>query len=89
MLQRTGKKKLDHTLTKGPGNVSKALGLFTFHTGCSLLSKEIFIADDGFLFDSKEIVSSPRIGVDYAGTDALLPYRFYIKENPFVSGKSK
>jgi DNA-3-methyladenine glycosylase len=37
MLLRTNKKKLDHTLTRGPGNVSKALGILTKHSGCSLL----------------------------------------------------
>lgn len=89
MLERTGKKKLDHTLTRGPGNVSKALGICTSHSGLALTGKEIFIADDGFVFAKKEIAASPRIGVDYAGKDALLPYRFYVKGNPFVSGKPK
>lgn len=87
MLVRTGKEKSRNTLTKGPGNVSKALGISTFHSGHSLLSKELFIADDGAGFGKKEIFSSPRIGIDYARQDALLPYRFYIKGNPFVSGK--
>ena len=89
ILERTGKEKLDKTLTRGPGNVSKALGIHTTHSGMSLLSKEIFIADDGFIYSKKEIASSPRIGVDYAGDHALLPYRFYIKGNPFVSGNPK
>ena len=90
MLERTGKEKLDNTLTKGPGNVSKALGIsFKQHSGHSLLSKDLFIAEDGFTFSKKEIMASPRIGVDYAGEDASLPYRFYIKGNPFVSGKPK
>lgn len=89
MLRRTGKKQLDHTLTRGPGNVSKALGIYTSDTGMSLLDKKIYLADDGFVFTKKEIFTSPRIGVDYAGDDALLPYRFYIKGNPFISGKPK
>ncbi len=90
MLERTAKKKLDYTLTKGPGNVSKALGIsFKLHSGLSLLSKEIFIAEDDYKLNKKEIVASPRIGVDYAGADASLPYRFFIKGNPFVSGKTK
>lgn len=87
MLLRTGKKKSDYTLTKGPGNLSKALGISALHSGFSLQSKELFIADDGFRYSKKEIAASPRIGVDYAGKDALLPYRFYIKGNSFVSGK--
>ena len=89
MLQRTGKEKADYSLTKGPGNVSKALGIQTKHTGISLLSKELYIADDGTVYMDKEIGTSPRIGVDYAGKDALLKYRFYIKGNLFVSGKTK
>ena len=89
MLLRTRKKTLDYSLTKGPGNVSKALGIQTKHTGISLLSKELFIADDGTVYSNKEIVSSPRIGVDYAGKDAALKYRFFIKGNLYVSGKSK
>jgi DNA-3-methyladenine glycosylase len=90
MLLRTNKKKLDQTLTRGPGNVSKALGIFTKHTGISLLGNEIFIVQDNSTqFSKQDICSSPRIGVDYAGKDALLPYRFYVKGNPFVSGKPR
>lgn len=87
MLKRTGKKKLENTLTRGPGNVSKALGIFTTHSGLSLLDKNLFIAEDDFVVNKKDIVASPRIGVDYAGEDAKLLYRYFIKGNTFVSGK--
>jgi DNA-3-methyladenine glycosylase len=86
MLQRTGKERLDHTLTRGPGNLSKALGLRTTDTGTSLLGDTIWIADDGWRAKRGQIVAGPRIGVDYAGEDAALPYRLFIKGNPFVSG---
>lgn len=89
MLKRTGKKELDNTLTRGPGNLSKALGIYTQHSGYSLLNKNLFIAEDDFSYSKKEIIASPRIGVGYAGDDALLPYRFFVKGNPFVSGKPK
>jgi DNA-3-methyladenine glycosylase len=91
MLRRTGKVRLDHTLTRGPGNVSKALGLATHHTGHSLLrgdDAEIFIGDDGMRYRKAEIGASPRIGVDYAGPDAELPYRYFVRGNPFLSGKA-
>lgn len=87
MLIRTGKKKQDHTLTKGPGNVSRALGIHTRHTGTDLQSDQLFIADDGFKIRSSQIIATPRIGVDYAGEDALLPYRFILKDNLYVSGR--
>lgn len=87
MLQRTGKKKLDETLTRGPGNVGKAFGFHTSQCGLSLQSDELFIADDGYKVKKEKIIASPRIGVDYAGEDALLHYRFYIAGSKFVSGK--
>src|SRR5690349_12831264 len=89
MLARTGKKQADYTLTKGPGNVSKALGIVTKHTGWSLFSDEMYIATDDFVVAQKNIIATPRIGVDYAGEDAKLPYRFILKDNPYVSGKKQ
>lgn len=89
MLERTGKKQLDHTLTRGPGNVGKAFGFHTSQTGTRLDGEEIYIADDGFNLSEDLIGISPRIGVAYAAEDALLPYRFFIKGNKFVSGKIK
>jgi DNA-3-methyladenine glycosylase len=86
MLKRTGKAKSDHTLTRGPGNLSKALGLRTTDTGTTLLGDVIWIGDDGWRAKRGQIVATPRIGVDYAGEDAALPYRFYLEGNPYVSG---
>lgn len=86
MLRRCDKGKLDHTLTRGPGNLSRALGLLTLHTGASLFDDRIFIGDDGYRPRQTDIIATPRIGVDYAGEDAKLPYRFFLKGNPYVSG---
>ena len=85
MLHRTGKKILNNTLTRGPGNAAKALGISKNHSGINLLKKEIFIADDGYKLNDNLIGSSRRIGVESSGESALLPYRFYIKGNRFVS----
>lgn len=87
MLLRTKKEHADNTLTRGPGNVSKALGIYKQHTGISLLEEQIWIATDGFSYPKNKILATPRIGVDYAAEDALLPYRFIVKDSPFVSGK--
>ena len=89
MLLRTGKKKADHSLTRGPGNVAKALGITRDHTGLSLLDDLIFIAGDDVKIKPSQIIATPRIGVDYAGEDALLLYRFILKNNPYVSGNNK
>ena len=87
MLQRTGKVKADFSLTRGPGNLAKALGIYKVHSGTILLSNELFIAEDDSIGSSAmEIISGPRIGVQYAGNDALLPYRFFVRGNKYVSG---
>ena len=85
MLSRTKKVKFDHTLTKGPGNAAKALGISKDHSGINLLRHEIFIVEDDYELNKKLIGVSKRIGVESAGKAALLPYRFYIKANRFVS----
>lgn len=87
MLTRTDKEKPDYTLTKGPGNVGKALGIHKIHSGVSLLDDTIYIASDEYTLTEKQIGTSKRIGVEYAQADALLPYRFYIRGNKYVSGK--
>lgn len=87
MLYRLQKSTIDHSLTRGPGNLSRALGIHKKHSGFSLQGPELFIADDGFKISKSAIGITPRIGVDYAGKDAALPYRFIIKNNPWLSGK--
>ncbi len=86
MLKRTGKLKLDNTLTKGPGNVGKALGVAKNHSGLNLSGNKIFIADNNLFFKENEIGASKRIGVESAGAAALYPYRFFVKGNKYVSG---
>jgi DNA-3-methyladenine glycosylase len=88
MSKRTGKGKDDKTIGAGPGNLSRALGISLTHTGHSLLGKSFYIAEDGFLLPEKSIMATPRIGVDYAGADAMLPYRFIIHNNPWISKKN-
>ena len=86
MLERRGRTVSDAALTRGPGSVSRAMGITIQHTGLSLQDEAMFLAEDGYVLRSKEIISTPRIGVDYAGIDAALPYRFFLKDNPYVSG---
>ena len=86
MLERTNKKGVDNTLTKGPGNVAKALGITKTFSG-KALADEIIICQDDFVYQENEIGSSKRIGIDSAGLDALLPYRFFVRGNKNVSGR--
>lgn len=84
MLKRMRKLQMDDSVGRGPGNVSKALGLQVAHSGTAL-SDEIFIANDHYPVKHHSIIATPRIGVGYAEEDALLPYRFIVKNHPHVT----
>jgi DNA-3-methyladenine glycosylase len=68
-------------LLNGPGVLTKALGIRTEQSGLDLLKGPITIEDHGLVAPAERITRTPRIGVDYAGRDALLPYRFLINPN--------
>lgn len=80
---------LKNTITMGPGSVAKALGISRAINAASLQGDTIWIEDKGLTFPDKDIAAVPRVGVDYAGEDALLPYRFFVKGNPYVSKPNK
>jgi DNA-3-methyladenine glycosylase len=65
--------------------MSAALGIITYHTGLLLRDDAIYIEDRGIKVPPKDIVAATRVGVAYAQEDAMLPYRFYIKGNKYVS----
>jgi DNA-3-methyladenine glycosylase len=62
--------------TNGPGKVTQALGIHSGHNAIDLTGDVLYIEDRGIVVPDREIITGPRIGVDYAGDDALLPYRF-------------
>jgi DNA-3-methyladenine glycosylase len=63
----------------GPGKVSKLLGIHFSHSGLDLAGEKIWLEDRGLDLEAA-IIAGARIGVDYAGQDALLPYRFRVPE---------
>lgn len=82
--QKIAKKDL---LTNGPGKLCRAWGLSREHNGLRLWKRNsgLWLEDDGHSLTSKQIVTAPRIGVDYAGEAAQWPLRFYSKDSPWVS----
>jgi DNA-3-methyladenine glycosylase len=79
MLTRRTRTDIDSTLLSGPGSLAQALGIDSTLTGTDLMSDVIWIEDHQILVSPDEIVAGPRVGVDYAEEDALLPYRFRAK----------
>ncbi len=89
MLYRRNMLVAKPNITMGPGSVAKALGISRNIYAFSLQSDTIWIEDRGLVFPDESIASVPRVGVSYAAEDALLPYRFYVKGNPYVSKPNK
>ena len=72
-------------ITSGPGKLTKALGIDRSFNGKNLRGHEIWLEDRNQKIKPGDIESGARIGIDYAGDDALLPWRFFLKNNLWVS----
>ena len=81
MHKRRQVKSSTKKFADGPGTLSQALGIKTSYSGTPLNGSLIFVEDRGMDFKNNEVIAGPRIGIDYAKEDALLPYRFRLKEN--------
>jgi DNA-3-methyladenine glycosylase len=89
MLHRRKMLALKRTITSGPGSAAQALGISRQINTVSLQSDTIWIEDRGLVIPDDQIAAVPRIGVAYAKEDALLPYRFYVKGDQYVSLPNK
>lgn len=85
MRARRGERVADRDLTSGPGKLTKALGIDCTWNGKWLVHDQVWIEEWGYKISSGNILASARIGIDYAGSDARLPWRFSLKGNKCVS----
>jgi DNA-3-methyladenine glycosylase len=85
MLRRRNMATLKPNLTAGPGALAKALAIDRTLNSKDLTGEEIWIEDNQIRYTPEEIAAVPRVGVAYADDHALLPWRYYVKGNPFVS----
>jgi DNA-3-methyladenine glycosylase len=79
ILKRRKIKSFTKNIANGPGKLSKVLGITLVQNGISLISNSIWLEDNGFEIQTNNILESKRIGIDYAGEDAELLYRFILK----------
>lgn len=80
MLNRRSLLKPRRNWLTGPGSAARALGITTKHSGLLLADplSPLQIRDAGVTVAPTDIITGPRIGVDYAGEDAMLPWRFHV-----------
>lgn len=88
MLKRRKMTQQNAQLCSGPGKLTQALGISRHMDGVSLLQSPICI-EEGKRIKPNQIDSGPRIGVDYAEEFRDINWRFWIKDNPWVSRVSQ
>lgn len=75
-------------LTRGPGNLCRALDIDRRLDGCDLGRGPVVLLDAPPV-PAAAVATSARIGIPYAGSDALRPWRFYVRNSAAVSGRSR
>jgi DNA-3-methyladenine glycosylase len=83
MRRLRGSPERDTDIASGPGKLCKAMSIDKKLNGEDLLGRTLWIEERKF--DTGTILTSPRVGVDYAGEYKDKPWRFYVSGNPHVS----
>jgi DNA-3-methyladenine glycosylase len=83
MAERRGLAETSVNLCNGPGKLCQAFGIDRRHYGLDLTKNQLFLSDGDA--PPGKLGRSPRIGVDYAGSWADKPWRFFERDNPWVS----
>lgn len=89
MLERRNFSTLTPAVTAGPGSLACALGIKKEHNALSLTGNTIWLEQHEELDDSKlrdeDILSRPRVGMNFDGPWHTAALRFSIRNNPYVS----
>jgi len=86
MLRRRGLAAVARNLTAGPGVLSQALGLTPALSGELVSGPHIWFEDAGEVLTDEQITASSRVGLEYAGVEAVaLPWRFRLKDSKWTS----
>ena len=80
--RRTGRS--EYELTSGPGRLCLAMGIDRRLDNADLLGNRVWI-EDGISISPRQIARGPRVGIDYAEEWVTKPWRFWVRDNPFVS----
>lgn len=86
LIRKRRRGQSDHNLTNGPGKLCIALGIDRTLDAADLLGERVWIEEQKDIPRSR-IAAGPRIGIDYAEEWKDKPWRFWVKDNPFVSRK--
>ena len=74
-------------LASGPGKLCAALAISGDFYGIDLCGETVWIEPPASPVEENQIAQTPRIGIDYAEEFVDKPWRFCVKESPFLSRK--
>ena len=84
IMRRRRQGRSEYELTSGPGRLCLAMGIDRKLDKADLLGNRVWI-EEGISISPRQIARGPRVGIDYAEKWVTKPWRFWIKDNPFVS----
>ena len=84
LMRKRRQRHGDHNLTNGPGKLCIAMGIDRKLDAADLLGNRVWL-EEGIGVKRSSIASGPRIGIDYAEEWKDKPWRFWIRNNPYVS----
>lgn len=87
MWSRRPRARRDTDLTSGPGKLCAALGIDGRHNGLTLQSRPVTIRS-GAKVPDRDVVVTPRIGINPANAALKWPLRWCVADNPFVSRRA-
>ena len=86
LRQLRGKVRKEQDLTSGPARLTQALAIDGAFNGTDMVTGETLRLEPGTSFPDSAVQNGPRVGINYADEkDRLAPWRFWIKDNPYVS----
>jgi DNA-3-methyladenine glycosylase len=91
MFRRRTRARREKDLCSGPAKLTQALGIDLRHNGIDLREDRSLWIEKlrARALPASRIVTTPRVGVAYAGEWAHKPYRFFVRDNPHVSAGPK
>jgi DNA-3-methyladenine glycosylase len=84
IIRRRRPGRSEYQWTSGPGRLCLALGIDRKLDKADLLGNRVWI-EEGASISPRQIARGPRIGIDYAESWVTKPWRFWVRDNPFVS----
>ena len=87
VMRRRRQGRSEYELTSGPGRLCLAMGIDRSLDKADLLGERVWI-EEAASISPRQIARGPRVGIDYAEAWVRKPWRFWVRDNEYVSRKA-